>query len=147
MLRPSRRPVGCRLRICAITLEDQSSAVRFLVRDRDARFVGPFDEVMRSAGARVIRTPVRAPRANVSAERFVRTARAECVDRLLIRSERHLDRVLREFVEHYNNERPHRGIDLEVPVACTILRTFSRAGGVQRVDRLGGLVHEHRVAA
>ena len=121
--------------------------MRFLVRDRDARFVGPFDEVMRSAGARVIRTPVRAPRANASAERFVRTARAECVDRLLIRSERHLDRVLREFVEHYNNERPHRGIDLEVPVACTILRTFSRAGGVQRVDRLGGLVHEHRVAA
>jgi putative transposase len=126
----------------AITLEDQGRAVRFLVRDRAAKFVSPFDEVMRSAGARALRAPVRAPRADASAERSVRTARAECLDWLLIRSERHPDQVLREFVEHYNNERPHRGIDLEVLVACTSLRTFSRAGGPQRADRLGGLVHE-----
>lgn len=65
------------------TLEDQGRAVRFVVHDRDAKFVGPFDEVMRSTGARVILTPVRSPRANVFAERFVRTARTECLDWLL----------------------------------------------------------------
>jgi hypothetical protein len=82
------------------TLEGQGRALRFLVRDRDTKFVGPFDEVMRSTGARVIRTPVRAPQANAFAERFVRTARAECQDWVLIRGERHLDRVPREFVTH-----------------------------------------------
>jgi len=97
------------------TLEDQGRAVRSLVRDRDDKFVGSFDEVMRSTGARVIKTPVRSPRANAFAGRFVRTARP-CLDWLLIRSERHLDRVLREFVTHYNHERPHRGIDLGPPV-------------------------------
>jgi putative transposase len=131
----------------AATLEDQGQAVRLLVRDRDAKFVGPFDEVMRSVGARVIQTPVRSPRANAFAERFVRTARSECLDWLLIRSERHLDRLLCEFVGHYNNERPHRAIDLEVPVAYSTLRKFTRVDGVQRADRLGGLVHEYRVAA
>jgi putative transposase len=82
-------PVGAwvtqQARNLAITLEDQGRAVRFLVRDRDAKFVGPFDEVMRSIGARVIQTPVRSPRANAFAERFVRTARTECLDWLLIR--------------------------------------------------------------
>jgi putative transposase len=74
----------------------------------------PFDEVTRSVGARVNKTPVRASRANAFAGRFVRTARTECMDWLLIRSERQLQRVLSEF--HYNAERPHRGIDLKVPV-------------------------------
>jgi hypothetical protein len=71
-----------------------------LVRDRDAKFVGPFDEVMRSIGA-----------------------------------------------EHYNNERPHRGIDLEVPVAYSAPQKFTSVDGVRRAVRLGGLVHEYRVAA
>jgi transposase InsO family protein len=74
----------------AATLEDQGRPLRFLVRDRDDKFVGSFDEVLRSTGARIIRTPVRAPQANAFAERFVRTARTECLDWLLIRSERHL---------------------------------------------------------
>src|ERR1035437_3136452 len=99
-----------------MTLEDEGRAVRFLIRDRDTKFVGPFDEVLRSIGARVIKTPVRAPRANAFAERFVGTARRECLDWRLITSERHLERVLEEFIEHYNAVRPHRGIDLEVPI-------------------------------
>ena len=144
-------PVGAwvtqQARNLAATLEDQGRAVRFLVRDRDAKFVGPFDEVMRSTGARVIRTPVRSPRANAFAERFVRTARVECLDWLLIRSERHLRSVLAEFVEHYNNERPHRGTDLEVPVPYTTVRRFNGLDGVERTGRLGGLLHEYRIAA
>ncbi len=130
----------------AVTLEDQGRATRFLVHDRDAKFVAPFDEVMRSIGAWVILTPVRSPRANAFAERIVRTARTECLGWLLIRGERHLDRVLRDFVEHYNRERQHRGIDLEVPIAYTTFREFTTVAGVQRADRLGGLVHEYRVA-
>jgi transposase InsO family protein len=128
------------------TLEDQGRALRFLVRDRDSKFVGPFDEMVRSTGARIIKTPVRSPRANAFAERFVRTARTECLDWVLIRSERHLDRVLREFVEHYNCERPHRGIDLEVPVPY-LTHQLEGVGSIKRVDRLGGLIHEYRVAA
>jgi hypothetical protein len=87
------------------------------------------------------------PRANAFAERFVRTARTECLDWLLIRSERHLDRVLRDFVQHYNCERPHRGIDLQVPVPHLSEHRFNGVVGIEREDRLGGLVHEYRVAA
>jgi transposase InsO family protein len=102
---------------------------------------------MRSVGARVIKTTFRAPRANAFAERFVRTARAECLDWVLVRSERHAERVLREFVTHYNHERPHRGIDLESPVPNLALRRFEGGDVVKRVDRLGGLLHEYRLAA
>jgi putative transposase len=128
-------------------LEDQSRTLRFLVRDRDSKFVGPFDEVMTSVGARVIKTPFRAPKANAFAERFVLTARAECLDWVLIRSERHAQRVLREFVTHYNKERPHRGINLEPPVPDLAPHQFASGDVVERVDRLGGLLHEYRLAA
>jgi transposase InsO family protein len=144
-------PVGTwvsqQARNMAATLEDQGRAVRFLIRDRDAKFVGPFDEVMRSIGARVIRAPVRSPRANAFAERFVRTARTACLDWVLIRGERHLNRALREFVQHYNHERPHRGIELETPFAYPTVRRFTDLRRVERTDRLGGLLHEYRVAA
>ena len=129
------------------TLEDQGRELRFLVRDRDSKFPGPFDEVIRSVGARVIRTPFRAPKANAFAERFVRTARAECLDWVLIRSERNAERVLREFITHYNHERPHRGVDLESPVHNVALRRFEGGDVIERVDRLGGLLHEYRLAA
>jgi transposase InsO family protein len=128
-------------------LEDQGRALRSLVRDRGAKFVGPFDEVLRSTGARVIKTPVRSPRANAFAERFVRTARAECLDWAMVWSERHLDRVLRGFVAHYNHERPHRGLDLKVPVPDLSDHQFNGVGRIKRAERLGGLVHEHSVAA
>ncbi len=129
------------------TLEDQQRPFRFLVRDRDSKFAGPFDEVMRSVGARVVKTPFRAPKANAFAERFVLTARSECLDWVLIRSERHAERVLREFVAHYNEERPHRAIDLEQPVPLLTVRPFESRDRVERIDRLGGLLHEYRLAA
>ena len=75
--------------------------LRFLIRDRDSKYSGAFDEIFRSEGARIVRTPVRAPKANAIAERFVRTVRAECLDWLLILNRRHLERVLRVYVDHY----------------------------------------------
>jgi putative transposase len=116
----TEHPIGSwvtqQVRNLTMTLEDEDRTVKFLIRDRDTKFVGPFNEVMMSIGARVIKTPVRAPRANAFAERFVGTARLEYLDWLLTRNERRLERVLIEFVEHYNTARPHRGIDLQVPI-------------------------------
>jgi transposase len=103
----TEHPIGSwvthQARNLAMTLEDEGRIVKFLIRDRDTRFVGPFDEVLRSIGARVIKTPVCAPRADAFADRVVGTARRECLDWLLIRDERHLERVLTEFVERYNS--------------------------------------------
>jgi transposase InsO family protein len=95
----------------------------------------------------VVKTPVRAPRANAFAERFVRTIRTECLDWLLIRNERHLERVLVQFVGHDNAERPHRGIDLEVPDPPSSTARFSDATRVRRIDRRGGLLHAYSIAA
>ena len=128
-----------------LAIEGRLTEIRFLIRDRDAKFSGPFDEVFRTEGVRVIRTPIRSPKANAFAERFVKTARRECLDHLLIFGERHLRQVLREYLRHYNEERPHRGLSLETP---ELRAARSRDGVVVRVDRLGGLIHEyHRTAA
>jgi len=75
--------------------------IRFLIRDRDSKYSGSFDEVFRSERIRILKTPVRAPKANAVAERFVRTVRTECLDWLLILNRRHLERVLRVYVDHY----------------------------------------------
>ena len=112
-----------------------------LLRDRDARFPPSFDAVFASEGLRVVRTPVRAPRANAIAERWVGTVRRECLDRLLILGRRHLDAILREFVDHYNAARPHRALDLRPPRAGE--HPAHVAGEVIRRDRLGGLIHEY----
>ena len=112
--------------------------LRFLIHDRDSKFSAAFDEVFRSEGIRVIRTPFRAPRANAHAERFVRTIRKECLDWLLVLGPRHLERVLRVYVDHYNRERPHRALAMNPPFYVATLvsdassslraREYSRAG-------------------
>ena len=120
--------------------------MRFLIHDRDSKFTASFDEVFRSEGITVIHTPVRAPQANAYAERFVRTVRTECLDWLLIVGRSHLEHVLRIYIQHYNRERPHRGLALQPPQAPQL--KLPTGGDVQRRDRLGGLVHEyHRAAA
>jgi putative transposase len=88
-----------------------------------------------------------APRANAFAERFVGTARRECLDWLLIRNERHLERALIEFVEHYNAARPHRAIDLQVPIPYVPGKPLDDSMNIQRVDRLGGVLREYSIAA
>jgi len=92
---------------------------RLLIRDRDSKFSGGFDEIFRSERVRVIRTPVRAPNANAHAERWVRTVRADCLDHVLIVGRRHLERVLRVYVRHYNGHRPLSGAKIwPGPVTC-----------------------------
>jgi putative transposase len=89
-----------------------------------------------------VKTPVRAPKANAIAERFVRTVRGECLDWLLILNRRHLECVLRVYVEHYNTQRPHRALDLQSPQPAEPPPTPT-IGEIHRHDRLGGLLHEY----
>jgi putative transposase len=99
--------------------ESRTEQIKYLVHDRDKRFCAVFDEVFRAEGINILRTPWRAPRANAYAERFIRTVRTECLDRLFILNERHLSSVLGTYVEHYNTERPHRGCDSIPPMVRT----------------------------
>jgi putative transposase len=95
-----------------------------------------------------VKTPVRAPKANAIAERFVGTARRECLDWLLILNRRHLEHVLHDFGDHYNTHRPHRSLDLVPPTETERQRPGSVASlDVKRRDRLGGLIHEYSYAA
>jgi hypothetical protein len=106
--------------------------------------------VFRSEGIEIVRTPVRAPKANAIAERFVRTVRADCLDWLLILNRRHLERVLRVFVDHYNHHRPHRALDLAPPDQQRSTLRVSTAcdrNRIHRRDRLRGLIHEYSRAA
>lgn len=125
-------------------LHDSARRVRFFVRDRDAKFTKAFDDVMRTEGIATIRTPVRAPRANAYAERWIESLRAECLDHLLIVSHRQLERALHAYIDHYNGARPHRGLGLEVPEPTI---TPPPVGRIERHDILGGLIHEYRRAA
>jgi transposase InsO family protein len=131
----------------AMALDGRSPAVRFLIRDRDAKFTGLFDTVLRSEGMRVIRTPIQAPNANAHAERVIETIRAECLDWTLILGRRHLDRTLRTYAEHYNRGRPHRALDLAPPRAEARDPIPVRPRDVRRRDLLGGLIHEYHGAA
>jgi putative transposase len=132
-----------------LALDEQGRQLRFLVRDRDAKFSRGFDDVFRSEGAQVLMTPVHAPKANAYAERWVRTVRADCLDWLLIVGRRHLEQTLRIYVEHYNRHRPHRALKLHAPdqPAGVTVAGKDRRGGVRRRDLLGGLLHEYRRAA
>jgi putative transposase len=130
-------------------LDDHAHRFRFLIRDRDSKFSAAFDVVFGAAGIEAIKIPPRAPRANAYAERWVRTERTECLDWIVVCNRRHLEHVLSQYVAHYNTARPHRGIDLDVPVPPAKLAPASieNVRRIERVDVLGGLVHEYRRAA
>jgi transposase InsO family protein len=106
-----------------LALEEQGRRVRFLLRDRDAKFCRSFDDVFRAEGAEIVLTPVQAPTANAYAERWVGTIRAECLDWLLIVGRKHLEQSLRVYVEHYNRHRPHRALSLTHQIHPTLPRS------------------------
>ena len=130
-------------------LDQHADRFAMLIRDRDAKFVAAFDAVFAAAGIDVVRIPPRAPKANAFAERWVRTVRTECLDWMLVWNRRHVAKVLATYVTHYNTARPHRGIDLDIPAAegTPTPASVKQIRRIERVDLLGGLVHEYRHAA
>jgi putative transposase len=132
-------------------LDDRDRQERFLIHDRDAKFPRAFDALLESENIKVIRTPVRAPNANAHMERWVGTVRRECLDRMLIVDRRQLDQVLRIFIRHYNQTRPHRALDLHPPdqAIAPLLQPVAmpHPQQVKRHDLLGGLIHEYELAA
>jgi putative transposase len=146
---PDGRWTAQQARQLAWSLPERPTPIRFLIHDRDTKFSRAFDDIFKSEGVEIIRTPFRAPNANAFAERWVGTIRRDCLDWLLIANRRHLERVLRVYVEHYNAHRPHRALGLRPP-ACghrPHLVGSNQAGQIRRRERLGGLNHEYARAA
>ena len=131
-------------------LGERAARFRFLIRDRAGQFTEAFDAALSGAGIEVIKIPPRSPTANAYAERWVRTARAEVTDRILIAGPRHLCAVLDEYVGHYNRHRPHRARDLRPP-DCDGITTAEVADlttvRIRRRRILGGLINEYERAA
>ena len=125
-----------------MALGDRAQQLRFLIRDRDSKFTATFDAMFTVADIRIIGTPVRAPRANAIAERFIGTLRRECLDHLLITGRRHLAVVLQEDLAHYNTHRPHRSLGQHPPAGRIPPPSGATIRPVRR-DRLGGLIHEY----
>jgi putative transposase len=119
---------------------------RYLIRDRDSRYGKAFDRRLRGLGVRQLRTPVKAPRANALAERWVRSVRTECLDQVLIVNERHLQRVLDEYVAYFNAWRPHQGLGQRPPCGSSPTGP-SPTGRIIGQPVLGGLHHVYHHAA
>ena len=130
-----------------MNLEDHADGFKFLIRDRDAKFTAAFDAVLAVASMRIIKTPVRAPRATAISERWIASARRECLDGMLITGERHLRLVLAEYVDRYNVHRPHRTLRQRPPAGRDRPPTLDANVRVVRRDRLGGLIHEYAQVA
>ena len=125
-------------------LEDAVQRFRFCLRDRDTKFTASFDAVLASIGIEAIKTPVRSPRANAFAERWVHSVREDCLDHLLVLSRRHLETILAQYLKHYNGARPHRGLRLLPPDRRSTTTVGTK---VTRTDVLGGVIHEYELAA
>ncbi len=111
------------------------------MHDRDTKFAVAFDTVFISEDVTIIRTPPRAPNANAFAERWIRSAREACLDKILILGERHLARVLTAYTDYYNHARPHQGIEQRCPVP--LIPGAAREGPIERRDILGGVLHDY----
>jgi putative transposase len=130
----------------AMELGDRIGSFGFLIRDRDAKFTSAFDAVFAGDGVKVVKTPPRTPRANCYAERWVRTVRGECTDRMLIYNERHLESVLGEYTDHYNRHRPHQSRRQRPSDSDEAIVTRLDAL-IQRRKVLGGVINEYYRAA
>jgi putative transposase len=144
---PAGEWVAQQARNLLMELGDRAAGFRFLIRDRDTKFIAAFDAVFAAEAIEVLVTPVRAPRANAYAERWVGTVRREVLDRLLIVGGRQLRAVLAGYADHYNGHRPHRALGQLPPVGPSEPVARVAVGRVVRRDRLGGLIHEYAQAA
>lgn len=143
---PTADWVAQQARNLVMDLGDRVAQFKFLVRDRDAKFTSLFDEVFASEGIRIIKTPIRAPRANAITERWVGSLRREVLDRMLIVNARHLTRALAEYETHFNDHRPHRSLGQATPLRALPQPETSDLKVIRR-DRLGGVLHEYRQVA
>ncbi|MEO8288201.1 MAG: integrase core domain-containing protein [Chloroflexota bacterium] len=128
---------------------------RFLIRDNDSKFGATFSRVAKASGIEVLRTPYRTPKANAFCERLLGSVRRECLDHILVLSERHLHSVIKEYVGYYNSARPHQGIGQAIPNGTPAPLSASQPlpaanganGKVIGFPVLGGLHHDYRRAA
>jgi putative transposase len=127
-------------------LGERAGQFKFLIRDRDRKFTTVFDEVFASNGVRIIKTPVRSPRANSFAERYAGTLRRECLDHLLIYGERHLRQILAEYARHYNEHRPHQSREQRPPLHEPG-QTIDVTAQIKRRQAGHGLISEYRRTA
>jgi putative transposase len=125
-------------------LDDAAKHFHFLIRDHDSKFTTSFDAVFTAAGSEVIKTPVRAPRANAIAERFIGSIRRELLDPILIINQRHATAALSEYENHFNQHRPHRALAQAAPLRTLPEQRPNDTTRVHRLDRLAGLLHEYQ---
>jgi len=147
---PSADWVTQQARNLSMELADQASTIKFLIRDRDEKYTASFDAVFAAEGTRIIKSPVLAPRANAICERAIGTIRREWLGRTLILGSRHLEAALAQYVEHHNAHRPHRSLSRRAPRTLDTAPALIGDGDFSRLrrsDRLGGLVHEYRMAS
>jgi transposase InsO family protein len=121
-------------------LQERDLPMRYLIHDHDTKFAGLFDTVFESEGIEIVNIPFEAPNANAIAERWVRSVREECLDRLIILNERHLHRVLNEYITYYNARRPHQGIDQDSPLG---LKSVTAEGPILYRKVLGGIIRDY----
>jgi transposase InsO family protein len=129
-------------------LADKGRRLRLLVRDRDSKFTSSFNAVLEAEGAEIVLTPCRTPSANAVCERWIGSARPECLNRMIMLSRRHLERAMRVYVDHHNHHRPHRSLGMRPPAPRRVPQApGGSASTVRRRERLGGVINEYYTAA
>ena len=128
-------------------LGERAEKFKVLLRDRGGQFSDTFDHILADASIEVVKTPPQCPRANAYAERWIRTLRAELTDRMLILGERYPHQILAEYVRHYNEHRPHHGLDLTPPRPPAEIIDLAEQRRIRRLPVLGGLINEYERAA
>jgi putative transposase len=144
---PTGAWVAQQARTLLTDLGDRVVSFRFLIRDRDSTFTETFDAVFASEGIRILRTPMRAPRANAIAERWIGTVRRELLDRMLIVNRRHLETALGEYVAHFNDHRPHRALNQAAPLRPPPRPPHLPPFASEAATELSGLIHEYAQVA
>jgi len=112
--------------------------------DRNSKYTPVFNAISETEGIDVLKTPVRAPKANAFAERWIRSVREECLDQLIMLDQRHLHYVLTEYISYYNYARPHQGIEQRTPIPLPV---SNPQGQIERRNILNGLIHDYRRVA